>query len=48
MIFCHESGISAMIFMSDKLKIIAESPHFWQKIVIHSNPYIILYVLACI
>ena len=39
----------AMIFTSDevtksRVKIIAESPHEWHKIVIHGNEYIILIV----
>ena len=29
---------------SDSSKIIAESPHLWHKIIIHTNPYIILYI----
>ena len=32
-----------MIFTSDFVKTIVELPHSWQKLVIHVNPYIILY-----
>ena len=30
---------------SSLVKIFAEAPHSWQKVVIHGNPHIILYIL---
>ena len=33
------------LMTSSLVKIIAESPHSWQKSGIHGNPYIILYIL---
>ena len=45
-IFCHEWGDSAMIsrVTKSRVKIIAESPHEWQKILIHGNECIILFL----
>ena len=30
------------------MKILAEWPHLWHKIIIYVNPYIILYILDCV
>ena len=46
-IFGHEWGDWPMIFTSDesRVKIIGKSPHEWQKIVIHGNECINLFLL---